>query len=466
MSDRLVRWLPVALVCGVLAMVARRAAAPIHDPDSWWHLRLGHDLVAQRSLATPAHWSSFATVPWVPTEPLPEVVAAYGERWFGLPGLAVLFAVAGLAVVLAVHATNRLQAAPLPAAVATVFTLLAAAPSLTSRPQLVSFVLIPVLLAAWLRTERDLKPRWWLVPLVWAWSLCHGFWFLGAGLGCVVATGILLSRRADRRTMLRIAAVALGSFAVVVLNPVGLGVVKAPFAVQSTARFISEWQRTDLLAWAPAAALLMVLTTATVWVTTRRGATWSRALLLVVATVLVWYSARLVVVGALVAGPLFAASLETLVSRTSAGTAPLRPRQEWRVLGAVAALGAVVVAVAAPSVADRPGDVPTGLDAALDRLPPGTGVLNAYELGGWIAWRHPDLEQYVDGLITPYSVAHVEGYDRIVRQRPGWYAVVRGDGLGVALVSGRSALAAGLKGRGWVERGADDGYVLLALPRS
>src|SRR5690242_2333303 len=110
--DSLVRWLPVALVCGVLAMVARRAAAPIRDPDSWWHLRLGHDLIAQHSLATP-HWSTFGTVPWVPTEPLPEVVAADVERWFGLPGLAVLFAVAGLAVVLAVHATNRLQAAPL-----------------------------------------------------------------------------------------------------------------------------------------------------------------------------------------------------------------------------------------------------------------------------------------------------------------------------------------------------------------
>jgi hypothetical protein len=199
---------------------------------------------------------------------------------------------------------------------------------------------------------------------------------------------------------------------------------------------------------------------------TRRGATWSRALLLVVAVALVWYSARLVVVGALVAGPLFAAALEIIVARGSADTPPLRPGQEWRALGAFAVLCALLVTVATPSVADRPGDVPTGLDPALDRLPPGTGVLNAYELGGWLVWRHPDLEQYVDGLITPYSVAHVEGYDRIVRQRPGWYQVVRAGGLGVALVSQRSALAAGLRHHGWVERGTDDGYVLLALPGS
>ena len=154
MSDRLVRWLPVALVCGVVATIARRAAAPIHDPDSWWHLRLGHDLVAQHSLATPHHWSSFATVPWVPTEPLPEVVASFVERWFGLPGLAVLFAVAALAVALVVHATNRREAAPLPAAVATVFTVLAAARLAHPAPAAGLFVLIPVLLAAWLQTER------------------------------------------------------------------------------------------------------------------------------------------------------------------------------------------------------------------------------------------------------------------------------------------------------------------------
>jgi hypothetical protein len=127
-------------------------------------------------------------------------------------------------------------------------------------------------------------------------------------------------------------------------------------------------------------------------------------------------------------------------------------------------LCAAVVGVAVPRIADQPGDVPTGLDADLDALPAGTGVLNAYELGGWLAWRHPALEQYVDGLITPYSVAHVAGYDRIVRQAPGWYDVVVDDDLSVALVARDSALAAGLAGRGWVATAFDDGYVLLEGP--
>src|SRR3954454_5956265 len=86
MADRLLRWLPVALVCGVLVKIAQHAAGPISDPDAWWHLRLGNDLIAQHALTAPDHWSSFATVSWAPTEALPEVVSAFVERGFGLAG--------------------------------------------------------------------------------------------------------------------------------------------------------------------------------------------------------------------------------------------------------------------------------------------------------------------------------------------------------------------------------------------
>ena len=64
--------MPPVLVMVLLGWVAARAARPIDDPDDWWHLRLGNDLIDQHSLAAPAHWSAFATVSWVPTEPLPE----------------------------------------------------------------------------------------------------------------------------------------------------------------------------------------------------------------------------------------------------------------------------------------------------------------------------------------------------------------------------------------------------------
>jgi hypothetical protein len=472
LGDRLVGGMPAVLVLVLFGFVAARAARPVNDPDDWWHLRLGNDLIAQHSLSTPDHWSSFASLAWVPTEPLPEVASAYVERWLGLPGLAVLFAAVLAGFVLTVQVTHRRHAVLLPASVATVLTVLAAAPSLTARPQLLSFVLLPVVLAAWLQTERDLKARWWLVPLSWFWSLCHGFWIFGVGVGVLFVAGIALSRRADLRSVARLAGVAVASLAVVALNPVGLGVLEAPFAVHSTSQYVSEWQRTDLLHPGPLGAEVMIVVTAVVWIATRQRVTWSRVLLLATAVFLVWYAARLVVVGALLTGPLFAGALDVLVARGRAGGTGIDPaagarwiRRSEVLVGVAGALASLAyVAVLAPHTADQPGDVPVGLDSRLDRLPAGTPVFNSYTLGGWLTWRHPDLEQYIDGLITPYSISHVRDYARAEATRPGWYRVVLDSEAPVALLATGSGLARALARKGWTSGGTSAGYVLLQRP--
>ncbi len=468
MADRLLRWLPLAMVSALLAWVAARAARPIADPDDWWHLRLGNDLIAQHSLATPDHWSSFATVSWVPTEPVPEVVAAYVERWAGLPGLAWLFGLAAMVVVVVVYLANRREGQMLPAGVATVLAVLASSGSLTSRPQLVSLVLLPVVITAWLQSERDLRPRWWLIPLAWFWSLCHGFWFIGVAYGFLFVLGAALSRRATRRQLARLAAVAVGSFAVVLLNPVGLGVLKAPFAVSSTSHFIQEWDRTDLLLTGPLGAAAMILGTALVWVLTRRGVTWARVLVLVAAVFWLWYAGRTVVIAGLTVAPLFTGALEVLVTRFgSTDEAPARAGPARVELGALAGSAVVlltILAFAVPHTSSTPGGVPLGLDGRLDRLPPGTKVFNAYELGGWIQWRHPDLDPYIDGLITPYSSAHATAYERAVTTSTGWYGVVQDSAAPVALLRTGSSLAVLLERRGWRQDAESEGYVLLQQP--
>jgi hypothetical protein len=134
-------------------------------------------------------------------------------------------------------------------------------------------------------------------------------------------------------------------------------------------------------------------------------------------------------------------------------------------VGVAGALASVAyVAVQAPHTADQPGDVPVGLDSRLDRLPAGTPVFNSYTLGGWLAWRHPDLEQYIDGLITPYSLPHVRDYVRADALDPGWYRVVRESQAPVALLGSGSALAGALEKKGWTSEGTSEGYVLLRRP--
>ena len=51
------------------------------------------------------------------------------------------------------------------------------------RPQLVSIALAAVVTAAWLCSARDLRARWWLVPVTWVWACSHGLWFVGPLVG-------------------------------------------------------------------------------------------------------------------------------------------------------------------------------------------------------------------------------------------------------------------------------------------
>jgi hypothetical protein len=243
-------------------------------------------------------------------------------------------------------------------------------------------------------------------------------------------------------------------------------VLEAPFAVHSTAKYISEWQRTDLTLPGPLGAVAMIVITAVIWAATRQGASFSRILLLISSAFFLWYAVRLVIVAGLVAAPLFANALDVLVRRTGGqsdeGSVPRRA--EARVLAVTVLLGVIGVSVAAPHTSDKPADVPLALDPALDRLPAGTDVFNAYELGGWIAWRHPDLHQYIDGLITPYSTAHADDFHRAETLGPGWYGVVRDSRAPVALLATDSALAAALEHKQWRQVGRGDGYVLLVRP--
>jgi hypothetical protein len=158
--------------------------------------------------------------------------------------------------------------------------------------------------------------------------------------------------------------------------------------------------------------------------------------------------------------------LDNLVGQgePSAGKRGRVERSEWWVIGATFVVSALGLALAVPATSNRPANVPLTLDSQLDRLPPGTPVLNDYALGGWISWRHPDLNQYIDGLATPYSPQHDDDFHVIENQGGGWYRMVLESGAPVALVETDSSLAHALERRGWERRGTDVGYVLLSRP--
>jgi hypothetical protein len=467
-TRRLVVLLPIVLVAVGVAGVALTAARGTQDPDMWWHLRLGTDFLQQGNLRAPAHWSSLATQSWVPTEALPEVVAAKAEQWAGFDGVMWLYGVACMAVLLALYAGNRAVSGALPASLATLLGLLGCYESMTPRPQLLSFALLAIVLRAWNRTGEDLQPRWYLIPLIFGWSLCHGFWFIGAAYGFVEVLGLTLDRRIRPREHPGLFALPVVATAVVLLNPIGLGVFEAPFAVNDVVHYVKEWDHPTPTATPVIVALVMAVVVLVLWSRDRSLWSWRSALLLVSALFWTWYAWRTVALASIVLAPLFAQALDALLKRSASeedpGPDPLSTRREIGVLAAWTAACVVALAALAPLTVQTP-TTNSAIDRSLDQMPAGSVVLNSYGIGGWLTWRHPDLNQAIDGLITPYRLSYVNAFFNARDVDPGWQEFVDGIGANVALLAHDAPLARALERTGWTIRARSTDYLLLQRPQ-
>jgi len=459
MTEMVRKWLPLVVVSAIMLRLALAAALPISDPDVWWHLRLGDDFRDGWSLLHPDQLSTFATVRWAPTQWLPEVVASWTEQQFGLPGIAWLFGAGLLGVVLSVYVVCRRRADLLPAVLATGLALGAASASLSPRPQIISFALLALTVGAWLRAAEDGRPPWLLVPLSWVWAMCHGMWFTGVLVGVGVVIAMVLDRRHLLRTVARAAAVPVLSLGVAALTPAGPRLLWAPFAVGERRTMIIEWQQAS---WHDGPVLVVAVMLAGLAVLfVRRRPTWVELALVAMSVVWLVTSARTVALSGVILAPLVASRLQELLGDRVAVT---RSERVW--LGATAAGCLAVLAAVVPSTADEPEGFPLALDPQLAALPDGTSILNTWTLGGWLEWRHPNVDPVVDGLAEAYTVEHLRGYINALELRPGWPDFVARTGAQVALLEQEDQLLAGALQHdlGWRQVGEDEGTVLLVAP--
>jgi len=454
------RWMPFLLVLGVMGMAARQGFRPIGDPDTWWHLRLGDDIWRTWNFTDPAPWTRFATEHWVTTQWLPEVVASRIEHLFGLPGVVWLLCLGLVLITATLYLVCRCEADILAAAIATGVGLLGMSATLTPRPQLVSFILLLIVTSAWLRTARDLRPRWWLIPVSWLWASSHGMWFSGIVVGAVVVVGLILDHRIRRRAAMKMLAIPVSSLLVAAMTPVGPTLLLSPFAVGGITKYITEWAPPSIHDLSPAATAVMIGVVALTWARGRQ-ITWTHIGLLLVATGWTLLSARTVTLGAAMAAPLMAAALQSLLPDR---TLRISRREVTALAGGVVAALAVVTLLL-PGSMTTPANVHNALNASLDRLPPHTVIFNDSVLGGWLLWRHPTLEPVIDGRAEAFPKTHFEGYIKTSQVRTGWERFLETTNSTYALVEEHSPLATALDERlHWRSLGSDDGYVLLAAP--
>src|SRR3954454_13517209 len=447
------------VVVGILVTLVVDCARTLSNTDTYFHLRFGQEFLHGWSLRHPGSVSTFATRDWVPTQWLSEIVMTRTEQWFGLAGLAWFSGLLEILLFLGVYAAVRDRAEPLVALPLTAVALYSMQSGLSMRPQVLSYLFVAVVVAAWLRTVDDGRARWWLVPLVWLWAVLHGMWPVALVVGAVATVGLLLDRR-PRAVVLRSTGVTAACAVAAALTPVGPSLYGAVLTVGSRARYFAEWLPPTWTSWSSIGFIvLFVATLAGLWL---RGAnTWTETLLVASGGVFAAYADRTVPVAAAMLAPLAAAPLQSLLGRRP----PVRARERWAVAGAaVAAL--VALGLAVPHTSPDPIAMPAWADSTLDRLPPGTKVLNDWNLGGYLMWRSPRLHLMMHGYGDTFTTAELDRNTRLLVFAPGWPDEVRASGARWALLRPALLSTELVAQEHWIVVHQSDDLVLLRAPTS
>jgi hypothetical protein len=381
---------------------------------------------------------------------------------FGLPAVAWLRCAAILALISALVWAARQAADSVPAIMAALAALVGTGGSLSERPQLVSFVLLAITVGVWWKTAGDLRPRWWLAPMTFLWACSHGMWGIGVLLGLAVIAGLALDRRLDRRTAVRLLAVPALSVLAAALTPVGPRLLMTPFEVSSNAaQFVQEWQPTDVRDPFAAVTLGMIALAILPWIRGTSARPWWKIALAGAAVVFTLSTFRTIPIGAIIAAPLLASSLQEQRRRPPTRLTH-RGMAAW--IGLVAA-AAIIAAPIAEAVAQRPSGWPEGLRPQLAAIPAKTVVLNDFAAGGWLLWAEPQLTPVIDLRSEIYSMAYIRDYQRTEDVLPGWQTFLDRTKPKYALLRATAPLTVALREQlKWTPVGEDVGYVLLKEP--
>jgi hypothetical protein len=244
-----------SLLVGAVFFVGRSFVV---DPDLWWHIKTGQDILATHRWPTTEPYSfTVAGQPWIAYEWLGEVLLATVNRFGGVRALDVLLIAVGSAILLALYCYATLRSGNSKAGfVSATILLILASPSFTLRPQMIGYLFLILTLIA-LERFRQGKPRGlWTLPLLFLlWVNIHGSFIIGLGVLFVYwAAGLRAFRlggieaypwtAGDR---IRLEFVFLLCLAVLPLTPYGTRVAVYPFDIA----FAQPVNVANILEWQP-----------------------------------------------------------------------------------------------------------------------------------------------------------------------------------------------------------------------
>lgn len=445
----------VGLACTLLLLVRQQHVPPVNS-DAYVHLRLGDEFLSGWSLRQPGNLSRFDTATWFPSQWLSQIAMAWTNDTFGIPGVIWLAGALIVSLPVSMYLVCRSTAAPLPAVLAVVVGTCAAAPGLAARPQILSYLLTLWVTSAWLATAQDKRPRYWLILLAWAWVPLHGMWVIGTTIGIAAVVGIALTKSIDGLHIVRLASIALLSALVPMVTPLGINAYSSVLGVNERSSYLSEWQPPTFTS--PNALALLLMIVVILISALRSGAMeWPHIMILGLAIAWGLFSVRTTIVAAVILTPLAALALQRLVPRVE--------RIAAKEFLAVATVWLFALGSLAYSATTRGHDEPMAgwVNDRLDSMPADTAILNDWEVGHYLLWRHPQLQLVMHGYVDMFTLKELRRNADIVRLEPHWDDEIARLDVEYALVDTDSRLGYALiETLHWHVIESDEKYALLA----
>jgi hypothetical protein len=443
--------LGVLLVAGVV--VSLRLSLP--DPDTWFHVAAGEEILATHTLPSTDHYSFTAYGnDSIAPEWLGEVLIAAAGRLGGLRGLMALLVIGSCALMLLLYYYAALRSANSKAAFASCILLL---PLITGfchlRPQLFGYMLLLVALI-WLERFRQGRQRsLWALPVLFVfWVNLHGTFIFGlmavglywvSGLVSFRMGGIVAERWTDRQRR-HLLLVMLFCIAVLPLTPYGAKLASYTFHVIRHASLgmanITEYQ--PLGAYPPLLKLFLALILPFVLAQVLFAFTYrlEEMVLLLAAVYGASVHSRLLLFFGVVFAPLLALLLSRWIPRYEAA------KDRHLLNAALTVLIGAGLLKALPSRNDLQQQVAAEYPRrALDylRAHPAVGpMFNDYGWGGYLIWAYPERKVFIDGRSQIYEDNGVyQDYLSIMGVEKDTLVLLRKYNVDACLVSARSPIA-------------------------
>lgn len=451
-------WTVLAGVVVVATLLS--SSGPLSDPDVWWHVRLGQQILSTQAIPHHETWSWAALGrTWTPTAWLSDVLYGAVVNTVGYRGLIFLkLFVCVIAAVMLWRLLRRATAGPIPRSVAYALTLLPLSFFLRERPQAFSLLFV-----IWIAAECDRVRRGQTVrpirflALQWLWANVHGMWFVGPAFLVVAAVSDLVdSGRSSVPRLKRHLLLAAGAVILAACTPVGPRLAIQSVHVVAAAKVISEWQPTVL--WQGMTSTFLIGMCLIVVAYTRRPsrATTGAAVWVVGVLVFSLMASRNIAPAAILLALPLAVALDDLITFRSQARVPL-----W-VPAALVAVGAATALTSAAVESTVSTHEPLRLVHELGALPAPRHVLNDYDVGGLVTGLQRHASVAIDGRTDNYSPSYVRDYIKALALHGDWQGLIRRLDPDCALLATDSGLTHVLVAEyHWSVVDQEDGFTLL-----